>query len=152
MTPVATPMRGSCACGHCAFEVTSRPKARFVCHCTICQDFTGKSFSDVTVLPGSAVKLANADQISFNKHRPPPNINRGVCQRCAKPVVEFAGFGPFKIFFIPSSNFLNQDLLPPAQMHVFYNRRVKDIADALPKHSGYFPSELAIGRMLMRGF
>ncbi len=150
ITERLSPMHGSCECGTCAFEVRATPAARFICHCTICQAFTGKPFSDVTVFRAKDVALTNADYISFAKYRPPPNFNRGRCRECGKPVVEVAGFGSFKIIFIPTSNFERQDLLPTAQMHVFYHRRLKDSQDDLPKHSGYLRSELAIGRMLMR--
>lgn len=142
-------LHGSCECGTCAFDVKATPTARLICHCKICQGFTGKSFSDVTVLRAKHVELTNADQISFKKYRPPPNLARGLCLKCKKPVVEFLGFGTFKLAFIPSSNFVSQDLLPMPHMHIFYERRVKDALDNLPKHSGYFSSQLAIGRMLM---
>ncbi len=143
-------MHGSCECGTCAFEVRTTPAARFICHCTVCQAFTGKPFSDVTVLRAKDVTLTNADQISFKKYRLPPNINRGLCRKCGKPILEVGGFGPFKLIFLPTSNFECQDLLPTAQMHMFYHRRLKDSQDGLPKHSGYLRSELALGRMLMR--
>jgi hypothetical protein len=140
---------GSCECGTCFFDVRATPKARFICHCKICQAFTGKPYSDVIVLPAKHVELANADQISFKKYRPPPNIERGLCLKCKKPVVEFGGFGAFKFAFIPTSNFVSQDLLPMPRMHIFYHRRLKDALDDLPKHRGYFRSQLAIGRMLV---
>ncbi|MGH8007877.1 MAG: GFA family protein [Candidatus Binatia bacterium] len=142
-------LHGSCECGTCAFDVRVTPTARFICHCTICQAFTGKSFSDVTVLRAKDVELTNADQISFKKYRPPFNLERGLCLKCKKPVLEFGGFGAFKLAFIPASNFESQHLLPMPQMHIFYHRRLKDALDDLPKHSGYLRSQLAIGRMLM---
>jgi hypothetical protein len=95
-TDILSPMHGSCDCGTCAFEVRTTPAARFICHCTICQAFTGKPFFDVTVLRAKDVVWTNADHISFNKYRLPPNINRGRCRECGKPVVEVGGFGPFK--------------------------------------------------------
>jgi hypothetical protein len=58
------------------------------------------------------------------------------------------GFWPLKLIFIPSVNFAEQDLLPPVHMHVFYSRRVQDIADDLPRHEHYWPSQFAITRML----
>lgn len=103
----------------------------------------------MTIMRAKHVKLTNADQISFKKYRPPPNIDRGLCLKCKKPVVEFGGFGAFKWAFIPTSNFESQGLLPMPKMHLFYERRVKDSQDTLPKHNGYILSQLAIGRMLM---
>lgn len=35
-------------------------------------------------------------------------------------------------------------------MHIFYHRRVADAADALPKISGYWASELAVTKAIFR--
>ena len=103
----------------------------------------------MTIFRAKHVKLTNADQISFKKYRPPPNIDRGLCRQCKKPVVEFGGFGAFKWAFIPASNFESQEMLPMPQMHIFYDKHMKDALDNLPKHSGYLGSQLAIGKMMM---
>ena len=95
--------------------------------------------------------MINEDLISFAKYRPPPNINRGVCLNCRKPIVEYAGFGPLKVMFIPAGNFENPASLPEPQMHIFYHRRLMDHLDELPKYSGYISSELALGRLIMHG-
>ena len=142
-------LHGSCECGTCTFDVRVVPSARFICHCTICQAFTGKSYADMTIVRAKHVELTNEDQISFKKYRPPPNIDRGLCFKCKKPVVEFGGFGALKWAFIPVSNFESQGLLPMPQMHIFYDRHLKDAPDGLPRHSGYLRSQLAIGRMLI---
>jgi len=65
--------------------------------------------------------------------------------------VEIAGIGPFKVMFIPAANFEPGDRLPPVKLDIFYHRRVHDMPDAVPKYSGYFASELAVGKLIMRG-
>jgi hypothetical protein len=145
-----SPLRGACDCGTCSFEARKAPKVRFICHCTICQVFTGKPYSDVSAMFARDVAIKNTDHIKFKKYRLPPNLNRGQCDRCGKPIVETAGFGPMKILFIPSATFFDQERLPPVAMHIFYDRRLHDAEDHLPKHSGYWPSQLAIGRLLTR--
>ena len=145
------PLRASCQCGTCSFEVNTSPKGRFQCHCLICQAFNGKPFADVVAVGAKDVVLKNAGNISFKKYRPPPNFNRGVCRTCGKPVVEVAGVGPFKVMFIPASNFEREARLPPVRMDVYYHRRVEDMPDRLPKYSGYLPRELAIMKMIMSG-
>ena len=150
-TESSIPLHGSCRCGFCGFDVHVVPKARFLCHCTICQSFTGRPSSDVTVVRAKDVTLLNEGGISFAKYRPPPNIKRGLCRKCNRPVIEYAGFGPAKVMFIPAGNFENQAMLLNPQMHIFYDRRLTDCADDLPKYSGYFSSMLAAGRLIMRG-
>jgi hypothetical protein len=150
-TGTSLPLRGSCECGACAFEVHTVPKARFRCHCLICQAFNGKPFADVVAVNARDVRLNNAGNISFRKYRAPPNFDRGVCRTCGKPVVEVAGAGPFKVMFIPASNFKSAARLPPVRFDMFYHRRVQDMPDNVPKYSGYFASELAVGKLIMRG-
>ncbi|MGH0273407.1 GFA family protein [Sinorhizobium meliloti] len=145
------PLRGSCECGTCSFEVYTSPKVRFRCHCLICQAFNGRPFADVVAVRAKDVVLEKAGNISFKKYRPPPNFNRGVCRTCGKPVVEVAGFGPFKVLFIPACNFAPVARLPPVRMDIFYHRRVLDMPDSLPKYRGYFASELAVAKMIMKG-
>ncbi|RWO08671.1 MAG: hypothetical protein EOS07_16075 [Mesorhizobium sp.] len=145
------PLHGSCECGACSFEVRTAPKGRFRCHCLMCQAFNGKPFADVAAVRAKDVVLKNAGNISFKKYRPPPNFNRGACRTCGKPVVEVAGFGPFKVMFIPASNFEPEARLPPVRMDIFYHRRALEMPGSLPKYSGYYPSLLAVGKMIMSG-
>ena len=144
------PLTGSCECGACSFEVHVAPKGRFRCHCLICQGFTDRPFSDVVVVPAKHVLLFNAANISFAKYRPPPNFNRGKCLTCGKPVVEVAGFGSFKMMFIPVPNLRPTSALTPVRADVFYHRRVQEMHDHVPKYSGYLPSQLAITRTIIR--
>jgi hypothetical protein len=145
------PLHGACKCGACTFELHALPKARFRCHCLICQAFNNKRFADVVAVRAKDVVLKNADSISFAKYRLPPNFNRGACRTCGKPVVEVAGIGSFKAMFIPASNFELPDRLPPVRLDIFYHRRVQDMPDGLPKYSSYFASELAVGKLIMGG-
>ncbi len=145
------PLAAACACGASRFQVRSRPFARFICHCTICQAYTGKPFSDVTVLRARDVELADRMPVAYRKHRLPPNIVRGVCTSCGNPVIEFGLAGPAKLAFVPTANYADTSTLPAASLHMFYHRRVSDARDNLPKHSGYIASQLAVVGLLMRG-
>ncbi|MCW5298907.1 GFA family protein [Herbaspirillum lusitanum] len=145
------PLRGACECGACSFELHTLPKARFRCHCLICQIFNDKPFADVVAARAKDVVLKNAGNISFKKYRLPPNFNRGVCRTCGKPIVEVAGFGPFKVMFIPASNFELVAQLPPVRLDIFYHRRVQDMPGSLPKYRGYYASLLAVGKLITGG-
>lgn len=150
-TDTLSPLRSSCECGACSLEVKTSPKARFRCHCLICQAFNGKPYADVVAVRAKDVTLKNVGNISFKKYRSPPNFDRGLCRTCGKPVVEVAGVGPFKVMFIPASNFAPEARLPPVQMDIFYHRHVLETHDSVPKYSGYFRSELAVGKLIMSG-
>jgi hypothetical protein len=149
MNAPASLLRGACSCGTCSFEVKGRPLGRVFCHCTICQAFNRQPFADVTFFRTRDVAVSNADQIAFKTWRPPPNAGRGRCMRCEKPVLEHFGFWPLALTFIPSANFEPGTPLPPPQLHLFYERRVADVTDALPRYDGYVRSQLAVSRMLL---
>ncbi|GLS18021.1 hypothetical protein GCM10007874_10370 [Labrys miyagiensis] len=53
--------------------------------------------------------------------------------------------------FVASRSFEKPYLLPPLQLRIFYHRRVAEVDDALPKISGYWRSEYAVGRLMIRG-
>lgn len=146
------PLAASCDCGASRFQVNARPFARFICHCTICQAYTGKACSDVTVLRARDVELADESPVNYRKHRLPPNIARGSCPSCGKPVIEFGLAGPARLAFVPAANYADASSLPPASLHLFYHRRLRDAQDRLPKHCGYFASQLAVIGLLFRGW
>ena len=142
-------LHGGCACGAFSFETSKAPVARFVCHCLFCQDFTGEAFSDVSVLMAHHVNLKGAGTLTHKKYRPPPNLNRARCPQCGNPAMETMGVRPLQLVFLPSKSFVEQSLLPPVRVHVFYNRRVADVADDLPKYAHYWPSQFAITKTIM---
>ena len=143
-----THLHGGCTCGSFSFETRKIPTARLICHCLFCQAFTGQAYSDVSVLLGHQIEIKGKDALTFKKYRLPPNLNRGRCKSCGKPAMETMGAWPLKAVFIPSANFAAQDLLPPVRIHAFYNRRIADIDDALPKFQNYWPSQFAITKTI----
>lgn len=132
-----------CSCGKARVAVSSRPFARLICHCTICQAVYRAPFADVTILRGSAVR--HIENVQFKKHRAPPALNRGTCISCGSPVVATAPF----LAFIQAPNYPRSRPLPAPAMHIFYHSRVADADDSLPKHSGYWRSQWAFTRLVM---
>ncbi|CUI08140.1 hypothetical protein BN2497_11057 [Janthinobacterium sp. CG23_2] len=63
--------------------------------------------------------------------------------------METMGAGPMKVVFVPSKNFVEQYLLPPVKLHAFYNRRVADVGDDLPKFAHYWPSMFGISKTII---
>jgi hypothetical protein len=140
----------ACPCGASRFEVSGRPLVRLLCHCTICQAFNRQPYADVTAFWAGSITLRVGHQIEFKRYRPPPAARRGHCRSCSAPVVEFLRLAPFvQLAFVPSKLFPDQGALPPPALHIFYHRRLGDIADDLPKVSGYWASELAVMKRVL---
>jgi hypothetical protein len=143
-------MKISCSCSEQHAVVTGNPLLRFKCHCQICQKVYGKPFSDFVVVKSSQVSIPPDTSIEFAKHRLPPALNRGLCPSCNKPVIAFLPLAPFfGLAFIPVENFPENVKLPEPVVHLFYNRRIEDANDSLPKSSGYLGSQWAVARHLV---
>ena len=93
-----------------------------------------------------------AHEMDFRRYKSPPALKRGLCKACGSPVLGLTpGPSALALAFVASRAFEKPDLLPPPQQHVFYHRKVAAVDDALPKISGYWRSEYAVARLVIRG-
>ena len=139
----------ACPCGESHFSVSADPIGRFFCHCTICQKVYGKPFADATFFWARSITLPEKHDIEFRRYRPPPALNRAICRRCRNPAVGFMAAGPLTVGFVPSQNFENPAELPAPGRHIFYDRRVADVSDSIPKISGYWASEAYVTQKVL---
>ena len=149
MSSKFTPQEGSCSCCSNTYTINHAPMARFICHCKICQEYTGQAYNDITVLLKPDVSELNLMRTKFRRCKLPPNISRGLCKRCNKPSIEMAMGG--NLVLIPTNNYPDIAALPEPTMHLFYNRRVEDINDDLPKYKGFAQSQAMIVKTLAQG-
>lgn len=143
------PQEGSCSCTSNTYMINHTPIGRFICHCSICQEFTGEDYNDVTVLLRSDVSDLKITNTKFRRWKLPPNISRGLCTRCNKPSIEMTMAG--SLVLIPTENYSDGTALPEPSMHLFYNRRVNDSDDGLPKCNGFIQSQTMMVKALAQG-
>lgn len=143
----------SCPCGAAAFTIRAKPLTRFCCHCLICQRANKAAFADVTAFWAGSEHLRSPEAVEFRSHRPPPALRRGTCRACGAPVLGYLRLAPFlRLLFVPTRNLKPAATGLPPSAHVLYHRRVSDATDSLPKFSGYWSSELAVTRSVLRGW
>ena len=143
---------GSCPCGTSSFDVGGKLLTRFLCHCAICQDLYKAPYADVTTFWAGAITVNTPESVGYKRYRAPPALQRGTCKKCGAPVVGFMWLAPFtRLAFVPTRNLKVTTDLPTPSAHIFYHRRVADASDKLPKHSGYWRSELAVAGLVLRG-
>lgn len=142
-------MEGSCQCEANRFSITDKPIARFVCHCQVCQQYTGKAYSDVLVFLKKDIARLEIGATTFKRYKLPPNIRRGICKKCHQPSIEFGILD--QLAFIPMMNIKESTSLDLPSMHIFYHRRVQDIEDHIPNYSGFVLSQAMVSRLVMQG-
>ena len=144
-----SPSDCACSCGAASIKASGTPLFRVLCHCTICQRFNDAAFADVIVYRAKDVELPQAGVVNFDTYKPPPNVQRGKCASCGQPAVEvFAAPVLPKLVMVPRAMFGSAANPPPPLAHIFYDKRVSDAEDALPKHEGFVRSQLAFLKYL----
>lgn len=141
--------QGSCSCGANRFRVTQAPIAHFYCHCSICQAYNNKPYADVAVFLKSDVIEDNLQHTEFKRYRLPPNIQRGKCSQCHQPSLEKGMLD--QLVLMPVANLQNPEQLQPASAHVFYDCRVTDVYDNVPKYTGYLKSQGILSYLIGKG-
>lgn len=143
--------RGICECGSVSYSLPDKPLFRMFCHCSICQKFNDAAYGDIFVYRLADVEQPDKSLVEFSTFRPPPNVQRGKCTSCKKPAIEILE-SPLlpNLILVPGSMLKHSKSLPDAVGHVFYESRVADVQDDLPKHTGYLKSQLVFGKHLLK--
>ena len=143
---------GRCPCGSVSFRITGEPLLRAFCHCNTCREFNGTDVADVTVFRAADVVVGNEAGVEYRAYQRPALARRGKCTSCDRPAVERASI-PFglDIVILPSENVHRDALLPAPSMHMFYDRRVADASDDLPRRGGFLASQGSFMLGLFKG-
>lgn len=143
--------QGQCACGQTKFQIKGTPLVRGYCHCTLCQKYNNAPFGDITVYRAKDIELPPESAVEYAYHRQPNLLSRGVCVTCRSPAIEKMNvLAMMKFVIVPTANIVNHDHLITPSLHIFYDKRVADIDDGLPKHHGYFASQSGFLKALLK--
>lgn len=151
MDPEEMLVNCACACGKTTFAARGAPLFRLICHCSICQRFNDAAYADVAMFRAKDVDTPAEGLVHYERMRPPPNVQRGSCTSCGAAAVELF-HSPLmpKLTMVPVKNIGAAGILPQPAAHIFYETRVADVPDDLPKYEGYWRSQLLFGRLLMK--
>ena len=139
-----------CNCGKAGVVVAGPFLGRLRCHCTICQSANQAPYADSTILSAKHVPLERVENVRFETMKEPPALQRGFCRSCGCFVVAYGEYWRFlSLAFVPAARYPAGARLPKPAMHVFYDYRVADADDALPKY-GQWPPGLAVIRAILR--
>jgi len=140
----------TCSCGKAGLVVTGPILCRVRCHCTICQSVNQAPFADSTILMAKHVPLDRVENVRFETLKKPPALQRGFCRSCGCFVVAYGTILPFfSLAAVPAARYPQEVQLPEPEMHGYYESRIADADDELPKYYGK-ASVLALLRTILR--
>lgn len=142
----------SCLCGETEFQVRVKPLMRAYCHCSICQEFNQGSYADITVFRSRDVIKPDNSLIEFKSYQFPPILQRGQCRTCRGATIEYLNIPFLPLVIVPTRTIQDCSLAPEPSLHMFYDCRVDDVQDNLPKYSGYIQSQYHFIGQLLRKF
>lgn len=140
-----------CECGEIRYAITGAPLLRAYCHCTICQALNNAPYADITLYRAKDVVMPESRHLEYNAEKFPPVLQRGTCTACQRIAIEYLQLFPIpKTIIVPSHNINDGVDIPDPMLHIFYDSRVKDMDDGLPKYQGYIHSQLAFSQQLLK--
>jgi hypothetical protein len=126
----------TCSCGKASFVVAGPILCRVRCHCTICQSVNQAPFADSTLLMAKHVPLDRVEHVRFETLKKPPALQRGFCRSCGRYVMAHGTILPFlSLAFVPVARYPREVQLPEPEMHIYYESRIADVDDELPKYN-----------------
>eukprot|EP00928_Gymnodinium_smaydae_P021921 TRINITY_DN18590_c0_g1_i1.p1 TRINITY_DN18590_c0_g1~~TRINITY_DN18590_c0_g1_i1.p1 ORF type:complete len:682 (+),score=181.93 TRINITY_DN18590_c0_g1_i1:49-2094(+) len=143
---------GRCHCGAVRIAVEGKPRAVSYCHCSICRSLSGAPFSCQALFGADQVKVevdgAGGDVAALQALKTSREVTRQRCPRCLAPVrAELFGG---RLLAVPlgliAAEARRQDAAGAGgsqlddafrpQHHLYYDDRIIDVSDDLPKYPG----------------
>ncbi len=119
--------QGTCYCGAVQVTVTGPPVAAGYCHCESCRKWHAAPINAWSAWPQQNVEI-KGDVITSSKTEKTRRKSCSVCGGCVANELP----GPGMIAVYPMTLFGSDYRFEPT-MHLFYDERVMDVSDGIPK-------------------
>ena len=130
---------GQCLCGSVTWSVDGEPVVQLFCHCNSCQKANSSVLVALAFFPEESVSVVG-DLFSRSVTEGEIAAVRYSCAKCGARVINTPGGGNSYLSGIYPVLCEAQSWFQPS-MHIFYEDRVVEISDALPKFLD-LPSDL----------
>ncbi len=142
-----------CHCGAVRYEVTADPVDAKYCHCRECQALHGAPFQWAAIFEKPDVKFVKGAEALRFYHAPSRTMTGAAtkvlpskvsCRYCNTPIADEGR----RMWLAFPELFDFQGRIPKAfrpSCHIFYDLRVVDLDDDLPKWSGHKGSSVLVG-------
>lgn len=129
MSECATKHAGQCYCGHVQVEVEGDPVFAAYCHCESCRKWHSAPMAALAAWPEDAVKVQGDVVVSQTNGE----TQRAACSRCGGNVLTTKPELGWKVVYPLTLS--GSDFSYKPNLHIFYDERVVDFNDGLPKFS-----------------
>ena len=124
-----------CDCGAVEISMGGAPKVHAYCHCEDCRELLQVPYHSVLAWEADKVSIARGEQQLKTFQHPTKRMTRVFCLSCGEVLYNTNAMGwkliSQLLFMKVNGNDLPESCRPTA--HFFYERRIVEIDDALPK-------------------
>lgn len=124
-----------CECGSIKAELSGEPKVRGFCHCEDCREFLKVPYHSVNAWEKEQVTITLGESHLATYQHPSKRMQRFYCSRCGETMFNSNAMDWRVVSQLLVSK-CHQGALPSelkSQSHFFYDRRIVNINDDLPK-------------------
>lgn len=126
-----------CDCGTVEVTMTGSPKVHAYCHCEDCRELLQVPYHSVLAWEADEVEITRGEQHAKTFAHPSKKMTRVFCTDCGEVLYNTNAMGwklvSQLLVLKTNGNKLPESFQPNA--HFFYDRRIVDIDDPLPKRS-----------------
>ncbi len=125
-----------CQCGSVQATLIGKPKVKGHCHCNDCRDLLNIPYHSVTAWKPQQLEITMGEKTLKTFQHPTLQMKRVYCAECGETIFNTNAMD-WRVVSQHLIRKCNNNHLPEelaAESHFFYNRRIIDIDDKLPKH------------------
>jgi len=124
-----------CDCGAIEVEMVNAPRVQAFCHCEDCRALLDVPYHSVTAWDAENVNIITGAENAVAYKYPTLDMTRVFCKHCGETLYNTNAMG-WRLVSQLLIRKCNDDKLPEelqSNAHYFYDRRIIDIDDQLPK-------------------
>lgn len=125
----------NCDCNAVEVTMTGSPKVHAFCHCEDCRELLQVPYHSVLAWEPNQVEVIKGQNDTIEFQHPTKRMTRVFCKNCGDILYNTNAMG-WKLISQLLFRRCNNDELPSSYQsnaHFFYDRRIIDIEDSLPK-------------------
>lgn len=129
------PYKVQCDCGSVEVSMTGTPKVHAYCHCEDCRVLLDVPYHSIVAWEQDHVAITSGQEQSVEYRHPTLDMTRVFCKNCGETLYNTNAMG-WKLVSQLLIRKCHSEELPEefkSNAHFFYDRRIVDIDDQLPK-------------------